>query len=44
MKPIELLHPKQRHPSKVYLVNGLRKEVFAWREQGYPEVTSTIKG
>ena len=44
MKAIELLHPKQRHPSKVYLVNELRKEVFPWREQGYPEVTSTTKG
>lgn len=44
MKPIELLHPKQRHPSKVCLVNRLRKEVFARREQSYPGVTSTIKG
>lgn len=44
MKTIELLHPKQRHPRNVYLVNELRKEVFTLREQGYPEVTSTTKG
>jgi len=41
MKPIEILHPDQRHPSKAYLVNKLREAVFAWRCQGYPGVTAT---
>ncbi|NCO24222.1 MAG: hypothetical protein COZ07_04170 [Candidatus Infernicultor aquiphilus] len=43
MKPNELLHPNQRRSSKAYLVNELRKAVFAWREQDYPEITSTTK-
>lgn len=43
MKPTELLHPEQRRPSEAYLVNELRKAVFAWREQGYPGVTSTTR-
>ncbi|MBC7361478.1 MAG: DEAD/DEAH box helicase family protein [Candidatus Aminicenantes bacterium] len=43
MKPTELLHPEQRRPSKAYLVNELRKAVYTWREQGYPNVTPTTK-
>jgi len=43
MKPTELLHPDQRLPSKAYLVNSLRKAVYTWREQGYPNVTPTTK-
>ncbi len=43
MKPTELLHPKQRRPSKAYLSNELRKAVFTWREQGYSGVTPTTK-
>ncbi|MEA2006527.1 MAG: DEAD/DEAH box helicase family protein, partial [Acidobacteriota bacterium] len=43
MKPTELLHPAQRLPSKAYLVNELRKAVFAWREQGYPNTTDTTR-
>jgi len=43
MKPIELLHPNQRRPSKAYLVNELRKAVFTWREQSYPGISSTTK-
>jgi len=43
MKPTELLHPDQRRPSKTYLSNELRKAVYAWREEGYPKVTSTTK-
>jgi type III restriction enzyme len=43
MKPSELLHPEQRRLSNAYLVNNLRKALFAWRERGYPGVTSTTK-
>ena len=43
MNPTELLHPNNRHPSKAYLVNELRKAVFAWREQGYQRATPTTK-
>ncbi len=43
MRPFELLHPAQRRPSKAYLVNGLRKAVFSWREQGYPGTTSATR-
>ncbi|WP_273040737.1 hypothetical protein [Thermodesulfovibrio thiophilus] len=43
MKTIEILHPNQRRPSKAYLVNELRKAVYSWREQGYPNVTHTTK-
>lgn len=43
MKPTELLHPDQRRPSKAYLVNELRKAVFTWRKQGYPNTTSATK-
>lgn len=43
MRPTELLHPEQRRPSKAYLVNELRKAVFAWRGQGYPQVTDTTR-
>ncbi|RKY40313.1 MAG: hypothetical protein DRP81_09550, partial [Candidatus Omnitrophota bacterium] len=32
-----------RRPSKMLLVNKLRKEVDAWREEGYPEVSPTTK-
>jgi len=43
MKPAELLQPEQRRPSKAYLVNELRKAVFTWREQGYPNITDTTR-
>ncbi|MBP9019702.1 MAG: DEAD/DEAH box helicase family protein [Bacteroidales bacterium] len=43
MKPTELLRPEQRRPSKAYLVNELRRAVYTWREQGYPNVTPTTK-
>lgn len=43
MKPTEILHPDQRRLSKAYLVNELRKAVFAWRAQDYPGVTTTTK-
>lgn len=43
MRPTELLHPDQRRPSKAYLANELRKAVYTWREQGYPNVTPTTK-
>jgi len=43
MKPIDILHPEKRRPSKVYLVNTLRKAVYTWREQGYPGVTPTTE-
>lgn len=43
MKPTEILHPDQRQASKAYLVNAIRKAVFAWRNQGYPGVTQTTK-
>ncbi|MEM5777200.1 MAG: DEAD/DEAH box helicase family protein [Candidatus Aenigmatarchaeota archaeon] len=43
MKPTDILHPAQRKPSKAYLVNKLREAVYSWREQGYPETTSTTK-
>ncbi|HOV92442.1 MAG TPA: DEAD/DEAH box helicase family protein [Candidatus Kapabacteria bacterium] len=43
MRPTELLHPNQRRPSKAYLANELRKAVFTWRNQGYPNITPTTK-
>ncbi len=43
MKPIEILHPDQRRPSKAYLANELRKAVFSWREKGYPNTTNTSR-
>jgi len=43
MKPTDLLHPEQRRPSKAYLVNELRRAVYTWREQGYPNITPTTK-
>ncbi len=43
MRPVEILSPDQRRPSKAYLVNELRKAVFTWRSQGYPGVTPTTK-
>ena len=43
MKPTEILHPQQRQLSKAYLVNRLRKAVFDWRKQGYPQITHTTK-
>ncbi|OSS41652.1 Type 3 restriction-modification enzyme helicase subunit [Desulfurella amilsii] len=43
MKPTELLLPEQRFPSKAYLVNELRKAIFSWREQGYPNTTPTTR-
>ncbi|MFQ6062918.1 MAG: hypothetical protein ACE5J9_07060 [Methanosarcinales archaeon] len=39
MKPTELLPPEQRLPSMPYLVKELRKAVFPWREEGYPNTT-----
>jgi len=41
MKPAELLQPEHRRLSKAYLSNELRKAVFTWREQGYPNITDT---
>jgi len=43
MNPIDILDPKQREPSKCYLVNKLRDAVFSWRQQGYPGSTQTTK-
>ena len=43
MRPIEILKPVQRCPSKAYLANEFRKALFTWREQGYPEITPTTK-
>ena len=43
MRPIELLKPEQRRVSKTYLVNDLRKAVYSWREQGYPNTTDTTR-
>jgi len=43
MIPTDILHPDQRKPSKAYLVDDLRKAVFAWRQQGYPGVTDTTR-
>ncbi|MFN3739814.1 MAG: DEAD/DEAH box helicase family protein [Thermodesulfovibrionales bacterium] len=43
MGPTEILHPDHRQPSKAYLVNELRKAVYAWRRQGYPNTTNTTK-
>jgi len=43
VKPTELLHPEQRRSSKAYLVNELRKAVFTWREDGYPNITNTTR-
>jgi len=43
MNPTEILHPKQRQPSKAYLVNELRKAVYDWREKGYSGTTPTTK-
>ena len=41
MKPDELLNPINRPQSKAYLVNELRKAVFSWRSQGYPNTSAT---
>jgi len=43
MKPTDLLKPTERRPSKAYLVNELRKAVFTWREEGYPNTTDTTR-
>jgi len=43
MKPTDILNPNKRKPSRAYLVDKLREDVFSWREQGYPEVTPTTK-
>ena len=43
MKPTDILHPKQREPSKAYLVNKLRGAVFSWRSQGYLGTTDTTR-
>lgn len=43
MKPTELLNPINRPQSKAYLVNELRKAVFNWRAQGYPNTTITTR-
>ena len=43
MKPTEILSPNQRVPSSAYLVNDLRKAVYSWRAQEYPNVTSTTR-
>jgi len=43
MRSTEPLHPEQRRPSKAYLVNELRKAVFTWREDDYPNTTDTTR-
>lgn len=43
MKPTDILAPRQRRPSKCYLVNKLREAVYNWRQQRYPGVTETTK-
>ncbi|MCL0076317.1 DEAD/DEAH box helicase family protein [Dehalococcoidia bacterium] len=43
MIPTELLNPSQRRTSEAYLVNELRKAVFAWREESYPNTTDTTR-
>ena len=43
MNPTDLLHPDQRRPSKAYLVNELRKAVFNWRKENYPNITDTSR-
>ena len=43
MKPIEILEPTQRQPSKAYLVNALRNAIAGWRKQGYPNTTPTTQ-
>ena len=43
MRPIEILKPAQRRPSKAYLANEFRKALFTWREQDYSRITPTSK-
>ncbi len=43
MNPTKILNPEQRQQSKAYLVNKLRKAVFAWRKEGYLGVNPTTK-
>jgi len=43
LNPTDILHPDQRAKSKCYLVDGLRRAVFAWRHQGYPGTTETTR-
>lgn len=43
IEPYELLEPDKRRPSQTYLANKLRKAVFTWRENGYPNVTDTTR-
>ena len=35
------MHPDHRAKTKAYLVKEIRKNVFAWRNQGYPGITPT---
>jgi len=43
MKPTDILHPDQRKPSRAYLADGLRKAVFAWRNNHYEGASETTK-
>ena len=43
MRPVEILSPEQRRPSKAYLVNEIRKAIFTWRNESYPGVTPTTR-
>lgn len=43
MNTTDILKPTERRSSKAYLVNGLRKAVYKWREDGYPGVTDTTR-
>jgi len=43
MNPTDILKPRERRPSKAYLVNKLREAVYTWREQDYPNATDTTK-
>ncbi|MBL7125147.1 MAG: DEAD/DEAH box helicase family protein [Dehalococcoidales bacterium] len=43
MKPTDILHPDQRKPSRAYLADGLRKAVFAWRNNHYEGASDTTK-
>ena len=43
INPIYILKPSERRLSKAYLVNELRKAVYKWREDGYPNITDTTR-
>ena len=43
IEPFAILEPDKRRPSQTYLANKLRKAVYEWRKNGYPNVTPTTK-